>query len=159
MKKRILLTGSTIVLLALAACSGEQVASLGFSLPEGDFEEGKRVFLDMQCMECHTIVGDDLTGEEWQQRTQTKAISVQIGGERTQIHTYGNLVTSVINPSHRIAPGYPLDEVTGPDGQSKMRNYNDIMSITELIDLVTFLKSRYTLKVPVTDYPIYLHHG
>lgn len=156
--KSLILCLSTIAMLSLTACTQEQVASRGFSLPEGNLEQGKQVFLEMQCMECHTIAGKDLEGEEWQSK-QTKAISVQIGGERTQIQTYGNLVSSVINPSHRIARGYPLEEITGPDGQSKMRNYNDIMTITELIDLVTFLKSRYTLKVPVTEYPIYLHHG
>ena len=144
--------------LSLGACSEATIDSRGFSLPEGDAEQGKMVFNEMRCIECHTVAGDDLTGEMWE-HDQTRAISVQIGGERTQIQTYGNLVSSVINPSHRIARGYPLDEITAPDGESKMRNYNDVMTVAELVDLVTFLKSRYTLKVPVTDYPIYLHHG
>ena len=155
---KILITSLALSCLLLVGCSAEQVANRGFSLPKGDLEQGKQVFLEMSCIECHTVAGDDLTGDQWAPQ-QSKAISVEIGGERTQIQTYGNLVSSVINPSHRIAKGYPSDEVTDPDGESKMRNYNDVMTVAELVDLVTFLKSRYTLKVPITDYPIYLHHG
>ena len=63
--------------------------------------------------------------------------------------TYAELVTSVINPSHRIASGYSADELTDEAGDSKMRNYNDIMTVTDLIDLVAFLESHYEL----TGYP------
>jgi hypothetical protein len=40
------------------------------------------------------------------------------------------------------------------DGASQMRNYNDVMTVAQLADLVTFLQSHYTL-VPYepTHYP------
>ena len=48
------------------------------------------------------------------------------------MQTYADLVTSIINPSHRIAKGYSKSEVM--DGkQSKMYNYNDVMRVSELV--------------------------
>jgi hypothetical protein len=38
-------------------------------------------------------------------------------------------------------------------GESTMRNYNDVMSVQELIDLVEFLQSKYEIWVP--DYDTY----
>ena len=59
------------------------------------------------------------------------------------------------NPSHKIAPGYEPARVQ-IDGSSKMANYNDVMTVTELIDLVAFLQSKYTLReYEPTDYPLY----
>ena len=66
-------------------------------------------------------------------------MSIALGGEVTRIQTYGELVTSIINPSHRLAEGYPVDTVS-VDGKSRMRNYNDVMTVTELTDLVMFLQ-------------------
>ena len=70
---------------------------------------------------------------------------VVLGGLTPNVKTYGDLVTSIINPSHRFALGYS-DEETKTDGKSKMRLYNDQMTITQLIDLVAFLQSRYEVE-------------
>lgn len=55
---------------------------------------------------------------------------------------YGDLVTSIINPSHRFAACYQADEIS-TQGQSKMRRYNDEMIVAELTDLVTFQEKHY----------------
>ena len=68
------------------------------------------------------------------------------GGKVTSIKTYAELVTSVINPSHKIAKGYASSSVQRA-GTSLMRNYNDVMTVTELTDLVTFLQP------PLRAYP------
>ena len=70
---------------------------------------------------------------------RTQLMTIAIGGMRTRIATYGELVTSVINPSHRVARRY-RDET----GDSPMRNYNEAMTVAELIDLVAFLQTQYT---------------
>jgi hypothetical protein len=74
----------------------------------------------------------------------TPEMSVELGGQTTRIATYGELVTSVINPSHRLAKGYPAEDIS-VDGKSRMRNYNDELSVSELIDLVAFLQEQYEL--------------
>ena len=64
-------------------------------------------------------------------------------------------MTSIINPSHRLAKGYPVYAVS-VDGKSKMKNYNDAMTVTQLTDLVAFVQSKYKLlEYELTDYPIY----
>lgn len=133
--------------LGLSACD---VQAVGFSLPPGDEEAGRAVFVEMACGDCHSIAGDDEIRAD-----ATPFMTVALGGPTTRIRTYGELVTSVINPSHRIAPenqGEPFVV----DGVSQMQNYNDALTVTQLIDLVTFLEARYELVPPPrTDYVPY----
>jgi len=63
-------------------------------------------------------------------------------------------VTSIINPSHKLARGYPIEQVTN-NGQSKMPNYNGYMTVQELIDIVSFLQPHYDVYVPQYEYRIY----
>lgn len=126
----------------LLACE-EETQAIGFSLPPGDQDAGRAVFLEMACNDCHSIVGhDELRADA------TPFMDVALGGPSVRMRTYGELVTSVINPSHRIAPenrGAPFVI----DGVSQMENYNDALTVSELIDLVAFLQVQYEL----VDYP------
>jgi hypothetical protein len=50
------------------------------------------------------------------------------------------LVNSIINPSHRIEPGFQKDLVS--QGKfSRMGDYNETMTLQPLSDLVAFLES------------------
>jgi mono/diheme cytochrome c family protein len=140
-----------VALSMAAGCATPPKSGEGFTLPQGDARAGKQIFIDKQCTACHKISGMDQIAVGG----GTPQMSIALGGDVTRIQTYGELVTSIINPSHRLAKGYPLDEIS-VDGQSRMRNYNDVMTITELTDLVTFLQSKYKLQEFVlTDYPVY----
>ena len=79
--------------------------------------------------------------------------NVTLGGETVRVKSYGELVTAIINPSHRIAPGYPLSQVTTPDGQSLMTlgYLNDVMTVQQLIDLVAFLQASYQVMPPLVS--------
>jgi sulfur-oxidizing protein SoxX len=115
----------------------------GFALPAGDATAGRQAFIDLRCHVCHPLKGIDIKYEG------TGAVSVVLGGEVTRVRTYGELVTSIINPSHKIAPGYPLKEVA-PGGKSLMEvaSLNDVMTIRQLIDLVAFLQPQYKVLPP-----------
>ncbi|MGK0374840.1 MAG: hypothetical protein ACJA2E_001312 [Arenicella sp.] len=147
-----------LALLLLAACSQEQVANRGFSLPPGIAENGRELFTEYRCNSCHTLAGAEFNDDEWR-LTENGGIAVQLGGETSKVQTYGDLVTSIINPSHRLAKGYPLDQISD-NGNSKMEYYNQVMTVEELIDLVTFLKSKYKFKsYSETAYPYYIYPG
>jgi sulfur-oxidizing protein SoxX len=147
-----------IILLSLMACDQSRLSSGGFSLPEGDPENGELVFFEMNCIQCHVLEGTDFNGEE-ERLLENGGIAVKLGGEVTRVQSYEDLVTSIINPSHRIAKGYALDVVT-QEGESAMAYYNEVMTVSELVDLVTFLKSKYELKsYPQTVYPYYVYPG
>ncbi|MFT5137569.1 MAG: sulfur-oxidizing protein SoxX [Arenicella sp.] len=143
-------------LISLAACNQESIANRGFSLPEGDIEQGKLVFMSLGCVACHSLANSDINAEDWSP-DGFREIEVELGGAKASVQTYGDLVTSIINPSHRIAKHYPIDEVTS-NGKSLMINYNRVMRVEDLVNVVTFLKSKYTLReVPLANYPVYIY--
>jgi len=131
----------------LVGCSGQYE---GFTLPPGDTAQGQKTFVAFRCYDCHQIEGVDLpAGEEPDQ------VIVELGGKVDRVRTYDDLVTAIVNPSHRLAQGY-TPELVARDGKSRMTNYNDVMTVTQLINLVTFLQAHYELRVPeTTPYPNY----
>jgi hypothetical protein len=130
--------------LFLISCNEQ---ARGFAFPEGDIETGKMTYKRLGCNECHSISKIDWMGG-------SDSLNIKLGGEVTTLKSYGELVTSVINPSHKIAGRYKLETAT-EDGLSKMRNYNEVMTVQELIDIVTFLQSEYEIKSPRTEYTPY----
>ncbi len=133
----------------LMVCGGLFISSCnqqarGFALPEGDIEKGKATYRSLSCNECHTI-----SGIAWKGGSDT--LKIPLGGETKTQKSYGELVTSVINPSHKIAWSYK-EIAAAQGGGSKMVNYNDVMTVQELVDLVTFLQSEYHIETPPTHY-------
>jgi hypothetical protein len=126
----------------LAGCG--QKSGLGFRLPDGDAKRGREAFIALRCNACHHVAGLDLPQQG------AGAADVALGGRTIHVKTYGELVTAIINPSHRIAPGYPENRVTTSDGQSLMAlaYLNDVMTVQQLIDLVAFLQSSYEVMPP-----------
>lgn len=149
MKQLPLMTILAAVLLAAGGCGGDRMSEIGFSLPQGDPVRGKDAFLYMHCHECHMIAGEELPRLEL-----AEPPFVELGGTVTKVKTYGELVTAIINPSHKLAKGYPVDEVSN-DGESKMPVYNGFMTVQELIDIVMFLQPFYEVYVPKYEYRVY----
>lgn len=139
-----------LLLATLSACGmNSETSPRGFRLPDGDVAAGRAAFVQLQCNACHQVEGVELATE-----TTTPAPLARLGGETVRVKTYGDLVTSIINPSHRIAPG--LDPKTvAPGGRSMMENarLNDVMTVRQLVDLVAFLQSTYRVRPP--DYNPY----
>lgn len=149
MKNRISITVALAALAALPACEADRMSERGFSLPEGSTVSGRQAFLYMHCHECHTVAGDELPAV-----SLAEPPFVELGGPVTRVKTYGELVTSIINPSHKLARGYPAEQVAN-DGESKMPNYNGYMTVQELIDIVAYLQPHYDVYVPQYEYRIY----
>lgn len=143
----------SFVILVLSACGDGIDSPRGFSLPKGDIDIGKQVFIKHNCSACHSIEGINTEGIE-------KDIDnrILLGGKSPVITTYAKLVTSIINPSHRIYKSYE-PYTTDEDGLSVMRNYNDIMTVSELIDVVAYLQPKYKVEpLHVTPYAHYYVH-
>ena len=134
---------------ALGGCDRDPMSEKGFRLPDGDAMAGREAFLYMQCNQCHTIAGEDLP-----RVPDADPPYVQLGGPVTRVKTYGELVTAIINPSHKLADGYPPDLVS-EEGESKMYVYNGYMTVQELIDIVMFLQPHYDVVVPEFHYRVY----
>lgn len=138
-------------LLAVAAiiltlgCAPSADSPRGFFLPAGDVDAGRQAFVDLQCHGCHRINGVDLP-----QFIGSAPVVVVLGGERTRVRTYGELVTSIVNPSHRLVAGFPAEQVSR-DGESLMPVMNGVMTVQQLIDLVALLQSSYAIAPPTDE--------
>ncbi len=148
MSKTITQAGAAL-LLAFMAAGCEQQAK-GFVLPPGDYEQGKTTFTDLGCHSCHSIEGVIAKLEEG----GDPVIEVVLGGPVTRVKTYGDLVTSIINPSHKLSRG-KTPVTVNDDGSSKMPYYNDVMTVQELVDVTTFLQGTYSVWVP--EYNMYYY--
>jgi hypothetical protein len=133
--------------VCLIGCAAEDRQ---FTLPAGDPDQGQAAFTKFRCYDCHLVAGVNLPpGEEPGQ------VMVQLGGEVAQLRNYGDLVTAIVNPSHRLAKEY-FPSFVSDEGKSRMTVYNDVMTISELIDIVAFLQAHYTLRpYERTEYPDY----
>ena len=81
-------------------------------------------------------------------------VLITLGGPVARVKTYGQLVSSVINPSHKISRRF-ADQQVSKDGESIMRVYNETMTVQQLIDLVAFLQQQYKVKLPQYSYYSY----
>lgn len=124
----------SLLVAVLIGCTKQE-----FKLPLGNVEAGRANFILLQCDQCHSVEGIQVN--------QDQLMNVRLGGKTTRVKSYADLVTSIIYPSHVLSRGANPETMT-EDGMSKMRNYNDQMTVEELIDLVTFLESKYEIWVP-----------
>lgn len=145
------MTRTLVSFLAAAAissalgCAPSPDSPRGFVLPAGDVDAGQQAFVDLQCHGCHRINGVDLP-----QFMGSAPVAVVLGGERTRVRTYGELVTSVVNPSHRLIAGFPAEQVSRA-GESFMPVLNDVMTVQQLIDIVALLQSSYAIAPPTDE--------
>jgi mono/diheme cytochrome c family protein len=145
-KLQAILVATTLVVAAVGCDTGPKSAR-GFRLPDGNADKGKAAFISLQCYTCHKVDGVDLPPPG-----ATVKAPVLLGGEVTRIKTYGELVTSVINPSHKLSEKMK-EEWSREAKLSPMPEFNDIMTVSQMIDLVAFLQPRY--KKLVLDYEYY----
>ena len=136
--KALTLLGAALVVALAGACDGGRRSGRGLRLPDGDVERGRVAFVELGCPSCHEAEGVPAAPD-----IQPPVI-VKLGGPVRRVETYGQLVTAIVNPSHRITSRYPREKVAIGD-ESRMENFNDRMTVAQLIDLVAFLQSKYEL--------------
>ena len=129
---------AVLMIAVLTGCDRGAKSPRGFRLPEGDVEQGRQAFLALQCQSCHKVEGVELP--------PPSSFNLTLGGETVRVRTYGELVTSIINPSHVLSEQYrkELEEAK----LSPMPEFNHVMTVEQMIDIVAFLQPRYRLTEP-----------
>ena len=139
------------LLCGVYGCERERTSGVGLYLPEGDIDKGKITFVELGCNKCHTVDGVELPVYEGE-----TSIAMNLGGEVLVVKTYGELVTSIVNPEHIISSEYRKmlgDLAQEGEIQTLMPSFNQEMNVAQLIDLVTFLDSTYQkMEVYYSDY-------
>lgn len=128
------------IAVGLSACDEQNRPVRGFVLPPGDSDAGKQVFIDHGCYQCHTLLQVELP-----ERASNPPITLEIGGKVFRVRNYGELLDAVVNPDHIISPKYrmALESEARKDLKSPMPNFNEELTVAELIDLVAFLHDQY----------------
>jgi len=140
-----------LLLVFLSGCRTypDEIGSFRFPILDGDIQEGRDAFVRLECNQCHVVDGVQLPAF-----SGPRPVTVELGGEMYFAKTYGDLVTSIINPDHVLSDEY-LDqlpsEVRRRTNSSPMYMKEDML-VTELIDIVAFLNSRYRLLPGYTEY-------
>jgi len=133
----------SLVLLVLASCAThpDYATQFRFPIEWGSITAGQATFVDLDCHQCHTVSGVELVpyaGES--------PVMLELGGSIAYAKTYADLVTSIINPNHVVSEEnlskLPRDALPGT---TTIMPFKDQMTVTQLIDLVKFLNSRYVL--------------
>jgi L-cysteine S-thiosulfotransferase len=135
-----ILSGAALIMILAAACTPARKSSAGFHLPDGDPERGKAVFVEMKCYSCHRVPG--VEGLDLNARTP-----VTLGGRVRYTPTDGQIATSIIEPSYRMAEGYRRDLIEA-NGRSLMPDTTHAMTVRQMIDLVAFLQANYQIESP-----------
>lgn len=137
----LLVTGA----LLLSACAPDPHDSTGFVLPRGDKARGQATFQDIGCTQCHTVSGVSLRAHDGPMR-----FNIRLGGEVLKVRSYGELLNAIVNPDHELADAYrdSMAAANKTATRSPMPNFNHIVTIAQLIDIVEFLHGQYTLTVP-----------
>lgn len=147
MRRAWILTAITALLVLAAACEPGRHSSAGFRLPgDGGAERGKAAFVSLGCNNCHSVSGVELPAA-----TDPRSVSIELGGERAFEMNDGYLVTSIINPSHKIAT-YPTAKVVSAAGVSLMPSQAEQMTVQQLTDIVAFLQEHYVKKTMPNRY-------
>ena len=140
------------VLTCLSACDRDKRKQVDIYLPEGDAANGKIHFVSLGCVNCHSVIGAELP-----EPAEKGPVRVLLGSHTGLSLSYGQLVTSIVNPSHRLSPRHPRTKIS-QDGESLMTSYNDVLTVTQLTDLVAFLQAHYEKAVrPGYDYPAHTY--
>ena len=105
-----------------------------FTMPKGDPAKGREVFEKYVCYICHEV-----RGEKFPPGSASGPELTQMG----PLHPLEYFTESVINPS-----AHASKKDRGPDGKSTMPDYNNRMTIEELVDLSTYLASLKPKDVP-----------
>lgn len=127
----------------------------GFRLPEGDAVRGQAAFTELGCHQCHSVAGVELPSYHG----TPVGIAYELGGEVRLVKSYGQLVTAIIQPQHIVSEKYlqQIEKSRSEGVASPMPNYNSLMTVAQLTDIVTFLHAHYQKAPPPgVSYPYYL---
>jgi hypothetical protein len=141
-----------MIALLAGGCDQDGIKVRGFILPEGDAAQGQETFVELGCPACHTVAKTEITQPEG------APFSVQLGGKFLQVKHYGDLLTSIVNPDHRVLPPYNKESASEGKVTSPMPDFTQKMSVRQMIDVVEFLHGKYE-KMPNYGGKYYYYPG
>jgi mono/diheme cytochrome c family protein len=139
---KVLFAGALAAAVAgLSGCAYTPV--FGFPIEQGNIADGRQAFVDHRCHQCHSIAGERLPP-----LAGADDPLLELGGQTIYVKSFADIMTSVINPDHRISERYRdqlLRQGIIPVDTPMPAPHIDTMTVRQLIDIVAFLDSKYEL--------------
>ncbi|MEB3323593.1 MAG: c-type cytochrome [Synechococcaceae cyanobacterium] len=137
-----------VLAAGVLGCAPDPHSSAGFVLPAGDASRGLTVLVEMRCTACHRVRGHG----ELPAPTVEPPVPIVLGETWGHPWTDGELVTAIIHPSFRITSRYPAETVRAGN-LSRMGEYADVMTVQDLVDVVSFLQALHQSEAPKPRVP------
>jgi len=106
------------------------------TLPQGDPAQGRRIFVEVECYKCHEIKSETFPAVAFAEKGVGPELSQMAG-----MHPIEFFAESIIDPNAVIDSDAKEKGYLGGDGKSKMPNYNDVLTIKQVLDLTAYLAS------------------
>lgn len=135
------IVGACIISAVITACANDPNRQQEFDFPMelGNIEEGRQAFIGLGCHQCHTVANTELPDFP-----TYPLLRLELGGPTDPYMSNARLMTSLINPNQHVSER--LWDLLRLDGsvplESPMPNF-DFITVSQLIDLVAFLDSKY----------------
>jgi hypothetical protein len=137
--------GLGMALMLSSGCAPTQKSTRGFVFPEGDVARGQAAFVALKCYECHQVHEmNDLPKPDL-----PAGKVIVLGGEVRTTKTYGDLLTAIIHPSQAVT----ARAADHSRSNETMPTVNEVMTVQQMVDLVTFLAPRYEKLDPLYHDP------
>ncbi len=104
-----------------------------FRFSKGEPEEGRKVFVALECYTCHKVAGEKFP--RFDPKPTHKGPDLTGMGAH---HPVEYFLESVVNPNRVIIEGHGY---IGKDGLSIMPSYNHLLTVEKLVNLGAYLKS------------------
>lgn len=122
-------------LLPAAVESGKGEEPRPFVLPVGDAVAGESVFIRLECYSCHNV-----SGKSYEEAKGREPIGPELNATHAA-QSRESIAGRLISYDRFLSEGHYKATYSRSDGSSRMANFNDVMTVRDLIDLVEFIKS------------------
>lgn len=129
-------------ILALAAPLFAQDAPVGTKtvIPPGKAEAGRGLFVEKGCYQCHSAGSTKLPPVDLAPR-----LVIELGGDVHLKWSRDDYARAIMDPNHLVSEDYKIAMIRLGDHfkaeNSPMPTFADVLKVSELVDLVTFLDS------------------
>lgn len=116
----------------------EPIESQTTVIPKGSIIAGKTLFVEKGCYQCHAAGEISLP-----QSALAETLIIELGSNRHVEWTRDDFAKAIMNANHTVSPDYEKAMMILGDHlkavNSPMPTFNDILTVSDLIHLTTFL--------------------
>lgn len=140
MSKRFLLLSAAVTIVLAGVVAQEPAFSGAGVFPAGKAEAGRNLFIEKGCHQCHSAGSTKLPAVDLAPR-----LVIELGGDLHAKWTRDDYARSILEPNHLVSEDYRIAMIRLGDHfkaeNSPMPTFAEVLRVSELIDLVTFLDS------------------